>query len=83
MSYPPQFRITMDMTHRRFRVEQIDQSRNYMWRTISTHINDDPWEAYMPAVRDMRQKYTKLRELAKLDQHRQRMAQIKANNPYG
>ena len=37
----------------------------------------------MPAVRDMRQKYTKLRELAKLDQHRQRMAQIKANNPYG
>lgn len=63
-----------------FRVEQLD-SRVMKWRSVSTHVGDEPWESFGPAWHDGVKKQARLVEKIKLSIHENNMARIKAQNP--
>jgi hypothetical protein len=75
-------RVVVEDNFLKFRVEQLDPT-NWAWRVISTHIGDEAWESLMPAMVDMVNKQTRLKEKIKLAQHEKRIAMIKAENPLG
>jgi hypothetical protein len=75
-------RVVVEDNFLKFRVEQLDPT-NWSWRVISTHIGDEAWESLMPAMVDMVNKQTRLKEKIKLAQHEKRIAMIKAENPLG
>lgn len=70
-------RVVVDDTDLKFRLEQLDPT-NWSWRAVATHIGDEPFESFGPALQDLGTKQARLKEKIKLAQHEMRMAMIKA-----
>lgn len=71
-------RVVADDADLKFRVEQLDFAANFTWRVVSTHVGDEAFESFHPALKDAIGKQARLKEKLKLAQHEARMAAIKA-----
>lgn len=76
-------RVIVEDLNVRFRVEQLDITANFAWRVVSTFAGDVAFEALGPAIQDLCNKQVRLKEKIKLDQHNQKMAMVRAQNPIG
>lgn len=77
-------RVLMLEGEKTFRVEQLTP-RTWIWRTVSTHNGDEPWESFGPALQDAIDKQEQLKleiNRAMIAQRQaQRLAEAKALNP--